>query len=107
MMSLRKSFSETSAPRPAPNLQTLLARVLELLIMGNTMLKRDRRIFGEARRFAAAARIASFAMLDNFSRTPQSTYLADSSNVAAVPLDAELKVLVGIKTLRVDRKFQP
>ena len=53
----------------------LIGPVLELWIVGNTTLKRDRRIFGEARRFAAAARIASFAMLDNFSRTPQSLIL--------------------------------
>jgi hypothetical protein len=44
-------------------------------------------------------------MLNNFGRTAQSTYFADPGNVTAIPLNAELKVLVGIKTLGVDRKF--
>jgi hypothetical protein len=44
-------------------------------------------------------------MLNNFRRTQQPAYFADTSYVAAIPFDAELKVFVGIKTLRIDRKF--
>jgi hypothetical protein len=73
--------------------------------VGNTALQRDRCEFSQTRRLATAARIASLAMLNNFRRTPQSTDSANASYVAAIPFDAELKVLVGIKTLRIDSKF--
>jgi hypothetical protein len=44
-------------------------------------------------------------MLNNFCRASQSAYFADACNVTAIPLNAEFKVLVGIKTRRIDGKF--
>jgi len=44
-------------------------------------------------------------MLNHLSRAAQSAYFADASDITAIPLDAELKVFVGIKTLRVDGKL--
>jgi len=66
--------------------------------VGDAALKRDRREFGLARILARAARIASFAMLNNLRHTSQSADSANASYVTAIPFDAELKVLVGIKT---------
>ena len=73
--------------------------------MSNTALKRDRREFGEPRRFATAAGIASFAVVNDFGASPQPAYLANASNVLPIPLNAELKILVRIKTLRVNCKL--
>ena len=73
--------------------------------MRNTALEGDWCVFSAAWRFAAAAGIAPFAMLNDFSSAAQSAYFADPSNITTIPFDAELKVFVGIKTLRIDRKF--
>jgi hypothetical protein len=71
----------------------------------NTALQRDRRKFAVTWRFAAGAGIASFAMLNNFRCASQSAYFADACNVTAIPLNAEFKVFVRIKTRRIDGKF--
>jgi hypothetical protein len=71
----------------------------------DTALECDRRVFSPAKRFATAAGIASFAMFNDFGRAAQSAYFADASHITAIPLDAELKVFVGIKTLRIDREL--
>jgi hypothetical protein len=73
--------------------------------MGNAALKRNRREFGEAGRFASAAGIPSLAMMNDFGGTSKPAYFADTSNVTAIPFDAKLEVFVGIKTLRVNCKF--
>jgi len=41
----------------------------------------------------------------DFRGTSQPVYFANSSNVTAIPFHAELKVLVGIKTLRINSKL--
>jgi hypothetical protein len=73
--------------------------------MSNTTLKGDRLEFRCAGRFTARAWVAPFAMLNHFRGTSQPAYFADAGNVSAIPFDAELKILVWIKTLRVNRKF--
>jgi hypothetical protein len=103
-MSLQKSFSETSAPRPAPRLRTL-AQFSNSGSCRDTALQRDRGEFGMPRRLTAGAGIASFAMLNNFRCASQSAYFADACNVTAIPLNAESKVFVRIKTRRIDGKF--
>src|SRR5438477_8621485 len=86
-------------------LPDVIGPVLEFGIMRNAALKRDRFIFGAARRFAAAAGITSFAMLTDFGRAAQSAYFTYPGNVTAIPLNAEFKVFVRVKTLWVDGKF--
>jgi hypothetical protein len=44
-------------------------------------------------------------MLSDFPRASQSAYFADACNVTAIPLNAEFKVSVGIKTRRINGKF--
>jgi hypothetical protein len=43
-----------------------------------------------------------FAVVNDFGASPQPAYLANASNVLPIPLNAELKILVRIKTLRVN-----
>src|SRR5205823_1792774 len=71
---------------------------LKLGVVGNAALERDRFILGAARRFAAAARIATFAMLDWFRGAFERADLAHAGHVAAVPFYPELEVFVGIET---------
>src|SRR2546421_5153581 len=104
-MPLRKSFSETSAPRPAPRLPHFIGPVLEFRIVRDTALQRDRRELGVPRRLTAGDGIASFAMLNNFRCASQSAYFAHACNVTAIPLNAKFKVFVRIKTRRIDGKF--
>ena len=84
----------------------LVRPFLELGVVGDAALERDRLVLGAARRFAAAAgRIAALAVLDHFGGALERAHLADAGDVAAVPLDPELEVLVGIEALRVDREL--
>src|SRR6266481_9623055 len=93
--------------RATPGTQTphFVGPVLEFRIVRDTTLQRDRHKFGVPRRLTASAGIASFAMLNNFRCAAQSADFADACNVTAIPLDAKFKVLVGIKTRRIDGKF--
>src|SRR5262249_55549996 len=75
--------------------------LLKLSVVSDTTLQHDGFILGPARRLAAAARIATFAMLHHLRGALQRTHLADTRDVAAVPLNAEFEVLVRIKALRV------
>ena len=105
MMSLRKSLSETSAPRPEPKFQTLFAQLLELRVVGDPALQRDRLVLGPPGRFAAGAGIAAFAMFDDFGRALEGADLADAGDISSIPLDAELEILVWIEPLRVDAEL--
>ena len=100
--SLRKSFSETSLPSPAPKFQTLLAHCSNSVSWVTPRSSVIASILGAAGRLAAAARIAALAVLDHLGRALQPADLADAGDVAAVPLDPELEVLVRIEALRVD-----
>ena len=73
--------------------------------VSDTALQRDPGEFGMPRRLTAGAGTASFAMLNNFRCASQSAYFADACNVTAIPLNAEFKVFVRIKTRRIDGKF--
>jgi hypothetical protein len=44
-------------------------------------------------------------MLNDFGRAAQSAYFTYPGNVTAIPLNAELKVFVRVKTLWIDGKF--
>ena len=91
-------FQRNFRATPGTKAPDFVGPVLEFRIVGNTALQCDRCEFGQTRRLATAARVASLAMLNNVRRTPQSTDSANASYVTAIPFDAELKVLVGIKT---------
>src|SRR5690606_1426016 len=68
-------------------------------------LQRDRLVFRAPRRLAAGRRIAALAVLDDFGRALEGGDLADAGDVAAVPFDPELEVLVRVETARVDREL--
>src|SRR5262249_45946109 len=75
----------------------LVRPLLELRVVGDAPLQRDRIEFGPAGGLARRARVAAFAVLHQFRRPLQRADLADAGHVAAVPLDAELEVLVRIE----------
>src|SRR5258708_18410186 len=83
----------------------LVRPLFELEIMRNASLECDCIEFGTTRRLAAAAWVATLAMLHYFSRPLQCPDFADSSNIFAIPLDAELEVFVWIKARWIDTKF--
>src|SRR5882762_5195953 len=93
--------------RATPGIQTphFIVPVLEFRIVRDPTLQRDRHKFGVSWRLTAVAGIASLAMLNNFRCASQSAYFADACNVTAIPLNAEFKVFVRIKTRRIDGKF--
>jgi len=99
---LQRNFRAT----PGTETPHFVGPVLEFRIVRNTALQRDRRKFAVTWRFTAGAGIASFVMLNNFRCASQSAYFADACNVTAIPLDAEFKVFVRIKTRRIDGKFR-
>ena len=100
MMSLRKSLSDTSAPSPAPKFQTLFAHCSNSMswvtprssVMASNSVRPGR--------LAAGARVAAVAVLDDLGRPLERADLADAGDVAAVPSDAELEVLVWVEALR-------
>ena len=97
MMSLRKSASETSVPRPDREVPHLVGPLLECDVVRDAALERDGVVFGAAWRFAGAARIAAFAMLHHFGGALQHADLADSGDIFSVPLTRNLKFLYGSK----------
>ncbi len=104
--SLRKSLSETSAPRPEPKFHTLFAPLLELAVVGDAAFEGDRIEAGAARRLARGReRVAALAVFDQFGAALEGAHLADAGDVATIPLDAEFEVLVGIEALRVDAEL--
>ena len=102
MMSLRKSFSETSLPRPAPKFQTLLAHFSNSVSWVTPRSSVIASYLVRPGDLRLRAGIAAFAVLDHLGRALERADLADAGDVAAVPLDPELEVLVGVEALRVD-----
>ena len=107
MMSLRKSFSETSEPSPAPKFQTLFAQASNSVscvtprssVIGSYSVRPgDLRLRG---------RVAALAVLDDLGRPLQRAHLAHARDVAAVPLHPELEVLVWVEALCIDGELQP
>ena len=80
----------------------LVRPLLELGVVGDAALERDRLVLGAAGRLAAVLGIAALAVLDDLGGALERADLADAGDVAAVPLHAELEVLVRIEALRVD-----
>src|SRR5262249_39560692 len=102
-------FAEVAQRYLAPQASTVVpdfvGPLLELPIVGHAPLQGDRLILGAARRLAAAARVAAVTMLDHLSSTLQGADLADAGDVATVPLDAELEILVRVEALRIDAEL--
>src|ERR1700694_37279 len=71
--------------------------LFELVVMGDAALKCDGVVMRQPRRLAADAWIAPITMLDDFCCPLQRADFADAGNVAPVPLDSKLEVLVGIE----------
>src|SRR5262249_54459475 len=93
--------AETGAEVP-----DLVGPFLELGVVRHPAVERDGVVLGAARRLAAAARVAPFAMFYDFSRALEAADLADAGDVTAVPFDAELEVLVRIEPLWIDTELR-
>src|SRR6266511_2799564 len=92
-------------PESAAKVPHFVGPLLEFFIMRNTPLECDRVVFGTVGRFATAAGIAAFAVLNNFSLPIKSAHLTDAGDVAAIPFDAELEVWIGIKPGGINSKL--
>src|SRR5262245_33728056 len=79
---------------------------LELGVVRDAALERDRVVLRPAGRLAARAVVAALAMLDDLGRSLQRADLAHAGDVAPVPLHAELEVLVRVEPLRVDGELR-
>src|SRR3954453_19097343 len=115
MMSLRKSFRDTSAPSPEPKFQTLFAHFSNSVswvtprssVMASYSVRPGdlrlglgapppRCLPAPGGRLAAGAGVAALAVLDDLRRALEHADLADARHVAAVPLDPELEVHVRV-----------
>ena len=83
----------------------LVRPLFEFLVVGHAAIEGDRFVFRAARRFAAAARIAAFAMFDDFGCAFKRADFADACNIFAVPFNAKLEVLVRVESLCVYAKL--
>jgi hypothetical protein len=83
----------------------LVGPLLELDVVGDATLKRDRLVLGPSRRPAAARRVAAVAAPGHLGASLERAGLADPGYVAAVPLHAELEVLVRVEALRTDAEL--
>ena len=101
-MSLRKSFSELSAPSPAPRFQTLAAQrsnsvswvtPRSSVIASNSVRPGDLRLLLGSPPCRCS---------HDLGRALEGGHLAHAGDEAAVPLDAELEVLVRVEAVRVD-----
>src|SRR5690242_490909 len=62
----------------------------------------DGLILCAARRFPAAAGIASLAVLDNLGSPLERAAFADTSHILAIPFQTEFEILVGVESLRIN-----
>ncbi len=69
--------------------------------MCNAPLERNRIVFGTAGRFAAAAGIAAFAVLDDFGGARESANFAHARDVAPIAFNAEHEVWIRIEPVLV------
>src|SRR5262249_1059750 len=99
---LAKILQRDFLPKARAEIPDLVRPLLELLVVSDAALERNGLVFGSSGRFSRARRVASLAMLDHFGGTLERPDLADAGHIFAVPLHAELEVLVGIEALRVD-----
>src|SRR5262249_22433247 len=79
---------------------------LELGVVRDAALERDRVVLRPAGRLAARAVVATLAVLDDLGRALQRADLAHARDVAPIPLHAELEVLVRVEPLRVDGELR-
>ncbi|MNJ65545.1 hypothetical protein D3C77_615620 [compost metagenome] len=75
---------------------------LELQVVGHAAFQGDGLVLGASGGFARGGRIAALAVLDHFGGALEGADLAHAGDVAAIPLDAEFEVLVGIEAMGVD-----
>src|SRR5205085_2710770 len=61
--------------------------------------------FGAARRFAARAGIAAFAVFNHFGGALEHPDLAQPGDITAIPFDAEFEILVRVESLCIDAKL--
>src|ERR1700741_3643462 len=73
--------------------------------MRDTAFQGDGIVFGASRRLATARRIATLTMLHDFRGAFKHADLADASDIATVPFNAELEILIRVETLRIYGKF--
>src|SRR5262249_29266807 len=90
---------------PGAEVPHLVRPGLELRVVGDAALERDRLELVAPGRLPARRGIAALAVLDHLRRPLQGAHLADARDVPPVPLDPELEVLVRVEPLCVDREL--
>src|SRR5262249_3741377 len=76
--------------------------LLELEVVGDAALQRDRLVGRAPGRLVVGAVLAALAVLDDFRGALERAHLADAEHHAAVPHHLELEVLVRVDAMRVD-----
>ena len=84
-----------------PEVPDAVGPLFERDVVSDSALERDGVVLGAAGRLAGGAGVAPFAVLHDLGRAFEPADLADAGDVAAVPLDAKLEVLVGIEPLGI------
>jgi hypothetical protein len=104
-MSLRKSLSDTSAPRPEPKFQALFAHDLNSVSYVTPRSSVIASYFVRPGDLRLVDGVAALPVLDDLRRSLEGADLTDACDVAAVPLDAEHEFLVRVEPLCVDREL--
>ena len=93
---LAKVSERDLAPQRGVEAPDLVRPILERTVLGQAALKRDRFIFGAARRFARRGGVAAVAKLDDFSRALERADPRNAGDVNTVPLQAKLEILIRV-----------
>src|SRR5262249_55089536 len=91
--------------QPGAEVPHLVGPLLELGVVRDAALERDRVELGAAGRLPRAGRVAAVAVLHHLGGALEAPHLAHAGHVATVPLHAELEVLVRIEAGRVDAEL--
>src|ERR1019366_1440573 len=102
---LAKVFERNFRAETVSKVPNFVRPLLEFGVVGDAAFERDGVILGAAGRFSRAARITAFAMLDDFGGALEAADFADSRHVFAVPLDAELEILIRVEPAGIDAEL--
>src|SRR5262249_5587334 len=80
----------------------LVGPLLEIDVVRDSALERDRLVLCSARRFVRSRWVSPVAVLDHLGSALERAALGNACDVVAVPFHAELEILVGIEPSRVD-----
>src|SRR6185436_15464657 len=96
---LPKVLQRHFPPQPGLEVPNLVGPFLKFGVVRGPAFESDGLILCAARRFAAAAGIASLPVLDNLGRALERAAFADTSHILAIPFQTEFEIFVGIESL--------